>query len=120
MEKMNELALIVETVDRHKGENINVLDISEVSGFADYFVIVTSANKLHSQALARYVEESMKKEAHHSPLHIEGMKEGEWILIDFGDIIVQIFNNDMREYYGLDKLWGDAQKVDISGWIATA
>lgn len=120
MVNMIELGLAVQALNRNKGEDIVVLDISEISGFADAFVIVTSRNKLHSQALARYTEEALKKEAGRSPLHLEGVREGEWILMDYGDLIVQIFTEDMRAYYGLDKLWGDAERVDLSPWIDEA
>ena len=106
-----ELKSIVQTLDQHKGEDIKVLEIGALSSIGDYFVLVTALNNAHAQALAHYVEEEVFKAGGQKPLRIEGLREGTWILMDYGDIIVHIFTAEERSYYGLEKLWGDAEEV---------
>ncbi|MFP5526858.1 ribosome silencing factor [Peptococcus simiae] len=105
-----ELKSIVQTLDQHKGEDIKVLEIGALSSIGDYFVLVTALNNTHAQALAHYVEEVFKADGQ-KPLRIEGLREGTWILMDYGDIIVHIFTPEERSYYGLEKLWGDAEEL---------
>lgn len=112
-----ELECVVKTIDKQKGEKINVLNISSLSSIADYFVIATALNKMHCQAICRYVEEVLHKECDIKPFHIEGGKTGEWILMDYIDFVVQLFTAEQRDYYQLDKLWGDAERVDLTQWI---
>ena len=89
------------------GEDIKVLDLQGLSNIADCFVIasVKNANQLH--AMANEVEQKLYKEGiklHHS----EGYSSGTWILLDFGNLLVHLFNREQREFYGLDHVWGDA------------
>lgn len=94
------------------GEDIDVLDIHEVSVLSDYFLIVTGRNTNHCHALADAVDEKMSLMGHPYD-HIEGYREGKWILMDFGRIIVHVFRKDAREFYNLEHIWSDGKKVDL-------
>lgn len=107
---------IVKAIDVNKGEEISVLDIGPHTSIADYFVICSAMNKLHAQSIANKIDKSLSSLGY-KLLREEGVKEGEWILQDYGDIIVQIFQKEIRAYYDLDKLWQDAERKDISSWL---
>jgi len=99
-----------EALDKKFGQDIMVMDLRNVTTIADFFVIATggSAPQLHS--LAETTEEIMKK--HEIPInHIEGIRAGEWVLLDFGSIIVHLFGKESREFYKLERVWGDANIV---------
>ena len=110
------LEQIVRIMDENKAENINVIYIGEQSSIADYFVVCSSLNKLHSQGIAQKIEKKLKDKNIKS-LRQEGYQEGEWVLQDYGDIIVQIFKKDIRDYYDLDKLWQDAESINVESWL---
>ena len=98
-----------------KGMDITVMDLEGVSMLADFFVIVTANNAKNAQSIADQVEDVAAKEGL-TVLHREGYREGEWVLLDFGDIIVHVFgNDDSREFYGLEQLWNDAKIVSFEG-----
>lgn len=111
------LEAIVRSLDTQKAEDILVLDIGKESGFADYFIIASGRNPVHVQALANYVEGDVKKTGTDLVARVEGAREGEWILMDYGPLIVHIFIDQERSYYNLEKLWGDAREVDISPYL---
>ncbi|MBQ8941533.1 MAG: ribosome silencing factor [Firmicutes bacterium] len=90
--------------------DIKVLDISELSPIADYFVIASGSNSNQIKAMADSVEEALYK-AGFRLNHSEGMQTGSWILLDFGDIIVHLFNEEDRGFYSLERIWGDAKEV---------
>lgn len=117
MKSLDKLKTIVCNIDENKGEEIVVLNLAKVSGFTDYFVISTGLNKLHNQALADHVSKSMKTTYDENELHLEGVAAGEWILMDYGDIVVHIFTKEQRQFYNLEKLWGDAEILDVSDWL---
>ena len=102
MEVKQKAALIYNAIEDKKGSRISVLDISGISVMADYFVIADAENNNQLQAIADNVEEQMMKNGNHC--RIEGKSESGWVLLDFGDIIVHIFNN-------LERLWRDAISV---------
>ena len=95
-----------------KAENVKVLDLTDLSGFTDYFVICSGLSDRQLKAIADSVEEVMGN-GHHDALAIEGYNEGRWILMDFGDVIVHVFLDALREYYDLETLWADAPKVKV-------
>lgn len=78
---------------------------------SDVFVIATGTSRPHAQALAEHVEEKLKETRDLKPLRVEGQSEAEWVLVDYGDIIVHIFQGAAREYYSLERLWGDAARI---------
>ena len=96
-----------------KAENLKVLDLSELSGFTDYFVICSGNSDRQVQAISDSIEHTMKKEGGFELLSCEGHGEGRWVLMDFGDVIVHIFLDALREYYDLENLWADAPSIKI-------
>lgn len=94
-----------------KGTDIALLDVEESFLLSDLFVIATGTSPPHVQALAEHVEERLKDDHGVKALRVEGQNEGQWVLIDFGDIIVHLFQAEPREFYSLERLWGDAARV---------
>ncbi len=99
-----------DALEDKKGEDIKVLDIKGLSNVADCFVIASGNNPNQLRAMADEVEEKLFKEGyklHHS----EGYTGGTWILLDFGNLLVHLFNKSEREFYSLDRVWGDAKEI---------
>jgi ribosome-associated protein len=94
-----------------KGTDIVLLDVAELFILSDVFVIATGTSRPHVQALADHLEEALKNNLEVKPLRVEGRSEGEWVLIDYGDIIVHIFQAAPRDFYSLERLWGDSERV---------
>jgi ribosome-associated protein len=101
-----------EAIDKKFGKDITVLDISGLSIMADYFIIATANNTTQAQTIADAVEASLA--AYGIKLnHSEGYRTSKWILLDFGIIIAHIFTSDDRDFYRLEKVWGDAKVVEF-------
>ena len=109
-------ALAVKVLDKKKATDISCIKVSDLTILADYFVICSAGSTTQVKALADYVEDEFAKEGIH-PTAREGKGGNEWMLLDYGDLIVHIFYKEMREFYGLDKLWNDAQSIDINSII---
>jgi ribosome-associated protein len=90
-----------------KGQDVVILDISPVSLIADYFVIASASNKIQMVAIADNVEEQLTKQGI-AILHREGREGASWVLLDYGAVVVHVFHQDAREFYALERLWGDA------------
>ncbi len=99
-------------LNNKKAVELNVLKVEELTSLCEYFVIATATSSTHVHSLADEVEEKMKS-AGVSPHHIEGRTTG-WIILDYQSVIVHIFTPDRREFYNLDKMWNDAQKLDLN------
>ncbi len=114
MQKKNEakeLALAArEILAEKKAEDIRILDLRELNAIADYFVICSATSTRHADALADEALFGLKKQGH-KVLHSEGERTGTWVLLDYGDVIVHVFYHETREFYKLEKLWGDAPQV---------
>ncbi len=95
-----------------KAEDIVVLDLKDISSFTDYFVIMQGNSKRQNIAIYESIEKELKIE-NIRPLSIEGRENAEWILMDYGYFIIHIFSKEAREYYYLEKLWGDAPRTDF-------
>lgn len=95
-----------------KAENLKILDLSGISGFTDYFVICSGMSDRQVQAISDSVE-NLLSAAGHELLSAEGYAEGRWVLMDFGDVVVHVFLDALREYYDLESLWADAPRVKI-------
>jgi ribosome-associated protein len=95
-----------------KAENTKILDLTEISSFTDYFVIASGMSDRQVQAISDSVQNVMD-EAGQELLSIEGYADGRWVLMDFGDIVVHVFLDPLREYYDLESLWSDAPTVKI-------
>ena len=105
-----ELAIIAaKALYEKKGKEIAAIEIADLTTLADYFVIADAENNNQLQAIADNVEEQMMKNGNHC--RIEGKSESGWVLLDFGDIIVHIFNKEDRLFYDLERLWRDAISV---------
>jgi ribosome-associated protein len=95
-----------------KAIDLLVLDLKKSSAFTDFFVICTGANVRHVQAIADGIQDALAQKGL-TPALTEGYEHAQWILIDYFDFIVHVFSPAMREYYGLERLWGDAKKIEI-------
>lgn len=93
-----------------KGENLVVLDLKKLSSFTDLFVIVSGRSDRQVQAIADRIEENLKIK-NSPPLSIEGYSQGHWVLIDCGSVVAHVFYEEVRDFYALEKLWGDAPRV---------
>jgi ribosome-associated protein len=103
----------VRAAESKKAADIKVLDLTGITSFADYFVICTGANQRQIQAISDEVQLQLKREAGELPLSLEGYNQAEWILADYGDLLVHIFSPKAREYYSLERLWRSARLVEI-------
>ncbi len=112
--KSLEMAKIaIAALDDKKAEDIKVIDISEVSVIADYFIIAGGSNKSQIQALCDNVQEKLEKSGY--PMRqIEGYDTANWVLIDFQDVLVHVFDKENRLLYDLERIWRDGKKINIS------
>ncbi len=111
-----ELAIIaVKALDEKKGKEISAIEITDLTTIADYFVIASGTSNTQINALSGAVEKAMKEQAGEDPLRREGYRDGTWVLLDYGAIIVHIFSQEAREFYSLERLWGDGKPMDLSG-----
>jgi ribosome-associated protein len=109
----------VRAAESKKASDIKVLDLQGVTSFADYFVICTGANSRQVQAIADEVGMQLKRLNEH-PISVEGYSQAEWILADYGDLLVHVFSTKAREYYDLERLWRNAKTVPIPARIGEA
>jgi len=108
-----EVKLAVECAADRKAFDMRVLDLRDGASFTEFVIICSGANQRQVQAIADQIEEQLKKQLTTRPVRIEGYSSAEWVLLDYGDFIVHIFNKESREFYDLERLWRDARKVDI-------
>lgn len=107
---------VTQAIDAARGKKaleITVLDLRKTGAFTDHFVICTGANPRQVHAIADAVEQSLKA-AGVRPSHVEGYERAEWILLDYFDFIVHVFSPSARQFYGLDRLWGNAARIEIA------
>jgi ribosome-associated protein len=109
--KEKALACARAAIDK-KAENVKILDLTESSGFTDYFVICSGMSDRQVQSISDSVDHEMSG-AGHTILSAEGYADGRWVLMDMGDVVVHIFLDALREYYDLEALWADAPRVKI-------
>ena len=102
----------IEAARNKKAVEVTVLDLRKTGAFTDYFVICTGANARQVHAIADGVEQSLKASGAR-PSHVEGYERAEWILLDYFDFIVHVFSPTSRQFYGLDRLWGNAARVEL-------
>ena len=99
-----------------KAEEIVVLDVRGISSFTDYFVLMSGRSTRHVQGLAEAVESELRSKRV-STKHSEGLREGQWVLLDFGELVVHIFYKESRGFYDLEGLWHDAPKLNVEQLI---
>ena len=118
MKTPKELALLAaKALSDKKGKEIRVLEITELTTLADYFVLATGSSNTQINALVDSVEKVLAEEADEQPLHREGYRGGTWVLLDYGCIAIHVFNQEAREFYGLERLWQDGKPVDLTGVV---
>ena len=97
-----------------KGKDIRAIRVEDVTTLADYFVLCTGSSNTQINALCDSVEKAMS-EAGEEPLHREGHRGGTWVVLDYGCVVVHVFNDEARAFYSLEHLWADGEEVDLSG-----
>ena len=103
----------IEAAEDKKAADLVVLDLRKAAGFTDYFVICSGGNSRQIRAIADAILEAVSAEGV-KPAHIEGYERSEWVLLDYFDFIVHIFAPEPRVFYGLERLWGNAERVELS------
>ena len=117
MEKMTAkeaAALAVKALDSKMGVDIQLIEITDVSTLADYFLICTGTSNTHVNALCDAVEQVVVDKCGETLLHREGHRSGTWVLMDFGSLIVHVFTDETRQFYDLERLWSDGVPVNLA------
>ena len=96
-----------------KAERVVAMDIGKLTSYADVIIVVTATSQRQAAAISEHLYIKMKQK-NNMPLGVEGMKEGSWALLDYGDVIIHIFNRETREFYDIEGLWSDAPRLDLS------
>lgn len=108
--------LVCRALDEKKGRDIKVIDIHDVSVIADYFVIASGSNQNQVQAMVDNVEEQLGH-AGFEPKQVEGVRNSSWILMDYGDVIVHVFDEENRLFYDLERIWRDGKTLDMEEFL---
>ncbi len=110
---LDKVKVAVAAAEDKKALDLVVLNLTEITAFADYFVICHGTSARQVQAIADEIEDRLKKQQVR-PLNIEGYPNAEWVLMDYGSMIVHVFSETSRRFYDLERLWRDAEKLDVS------
>ena len=113
MESYELAVLLARALDSKKGGDIRVLKTEGVTTLADYFVICTATSNTQVKAMSDACEEAAEKNGERAH-HIEGHRGGTWLLMDFSAVVVHVFTDEARKFYDLERLWGDAEEIDVS------
>ena len=109
------ITVIIKGIEEIKGSDIQLFDLREIENtVTNYFVICTGNSNTHVKAISQSVQKMVSKELKDKPFHIEGEGNAEWVLMDYINVLVHIFQKDIREYYDIESLWGDAKITTIS------
>ena len=108
-----EVKLAIHCASEKKAFDMIALDLRGIASFTEFFIIASGSNQRQVQAIADEINEQLKKQLATRAVRIEGYNSGEWVLLDYGDFIVHIFNNEAREFYDLSRLWRDARRVEL-------
>lgn len=109
------IANIIKGIEAVKGENITILDLREIDNSpSDYFILCDGNSNTQVNAIAGSVQKIVSKALHDKPWHVEGEVNAEWILMDYVNVVVHVFQKSIREFYNLDGLWGDAKITNIN------
>ena len=109
----DEVKLAITCAGEKKAFDIVAIDLREIASFTEFFIIVSGANQRQVQAISDEINEQLKKQLNSRVIRIEGYQSGEWVLLDYGDFIVHIFEQKAREFYDLERLWRDAKRVNV-------
>lgn len=113
MDSKQLLEIAAKACDDKRAENIVVLDMREVSLMADYFLICHGNNERQVDAISKGIKEAVEEHGYEVK-KIEGNEQARWVLVDLNEVVVHVFHKDERDYYNLEKLWGDANRVELS------
>ena len=118
MEQSLEMALLAaRTAAENKGQNLLVLNVREKAAIFDYFVVVTGRSGRQLRAIADEIERVLAEELDEHRIRTEGYRESRWIVMDYGNVVIQIFNESAREFYRLEELWDDVPRVDLTATL---
>jgi ribosome-associated protein len=116
--KEREIQLVEEIIlgiENVKGENIHQLDLRELDNTpCDFFIVCSGNSNTQVSAIVNSVQKTVSKALHEKPFHTEGLDNAEWVLIDYVNVVVHVFQNQIREYYNIEELWGDAKSTQIA------
>ncbi|CAI8357911.1 ribosome silencing factor [Flavobacteriaceae bacterium] len=116
--KEREIQLVEEVIlgiENVKGENIHQLDLRELDNTpCDFFIVCSGNSNTQVSAIVNSVQKTVSKALHEKPFHTEGLDNAEWVLIDYVNVVVHVFQNQIREYYNIEELWGDAKSTQIA------
>jgi len=108
---------VIELAREKKGKQIVLMDVTDISSFTDFFVVVSGESTIQIKAICDHIEDELRKESVY-PYSKEGYENLNWVLMDYVDVVVHVFNNDTREFYGLERLWADAKMEFITEEVA--
>ena len=109
------ISVIIKGIDDVKGENIQLLDLREIENtVCDYFIICSGNSNTQVNAISGSVQKKVSKELKDKPWHIEGQNNSEWVLMDYVNVVVHVFQKHVREFYDIESLWGDAKIIAIN------
>lgn len=109
-----EFALVaLQVIIEQKGLDVSALDLNGISDVSDYFIIASGTSERHTKGIADKIIIELKKYAE-KPLRISGYENGRWVILDYGDFMVHIFHEEVREFYRVDELWGNAKKIPLA------
>ena len=112
------IALILQGVEEVKGQNINLLDLRDIENtVCDYFIVCNGTSNTHVNAIVGSIQKIVSKEIKDKPWHIEGEDNAEWVLMDYVNVVVHIFQKQVREFYDIEGLWGDAKFTTIESSV---
>jgi|YNPBryantNP2012_1023418.scaffolds.fasta_scaffold20262_2 ribosome-associated protein len=100
----------------HKGQDLVILNVRGLCGYADYFLICSGGSRRHVLALAQHLQEDLSRDGVR-PLGVEGLEEGQWVLLDYNDIIIHLFIKPLREFYDLEGLWLEAGRLTAADFL---
>ena len=108
------ISIIVNGIEDVKGQNINILDLREIENtVCDYFIICEGTSNTQVNAIVNSIQKKVSKETKDKPWHIEGSDNAEWVLMDYVNVVVHVFQKHIREYYDIESLWGDDKTTEI-------
>ena len=108
------IALILNGIEEVKGHNVNLLDLRDIENtVCDYFIICNGTSNTHVNAIVGSIQKTVSKAIQDKPWHVEGSENAEWVLMDYVNVVVHVFQKQVREYYDIEGLWGDAKVTSV-------
>ncbi len=98
----------------NRGQDVVILDMSEQTSLFDYFVIATGTSRRQLHAMSEEIDEVLEKQLQDQRMGIEGYEESRWIILDYGTVVIHLFDEETRQYYGLENLWADAKRIELA------